>query len=273
MNSTKKQQFLKVRSRHPSHNILRKKIPTEKKAVFRLGSSTEMPEDYIEINTIDAVKNSANKLLMKTCFDEAGVNTAEWWEITDDLDINDLPYPVVLKHVHGSRGTGNTLINSVEGLKDHLQHITNHNKYIIERFHNYNREYRLHVTKDGCFYTCRKMLKSDAQERWYRNNDNCVWLLEENEQFDKPVNWDDIVEHCVRALEAVGLDVGACDVRVQSARNKDGDLRENPKFIILEINSAASFGDTDEKETIVYQKYLEILPKLIEQKSNVEQNI
>jgi type I restriction enzyme S subunit len=39
---------------------------------------------------------------------------------------------------------------------------------------NNSREYRLHVTADGCFYACRKMLKADAEERWYKNDSNCV---------------------------------------------------------------------------------------------------
>ena len=49
------------------------------------------------------------------------------------------------------------------------------------------------------------MLKSDAPEevRWYRNDAHCVWIMEDNESFDKPVNWDSIVEECVKSVDAI----------------------------------------------------------------------
>jgi len=143
------------------------------------------------------------------------------------------------------------------------------NNYVFERFYNYAREYRLHVSSEGCFYTCRKMLKRDTPEenKWFRNDENCVWVLEDNPNFDKPVNWDDVVKHSVKALKAVGLDFGAIDLRIQSATNSEGETREEPKFIIVEINSAPSFGE------ITLQKYLEELPNIIERKAQEVKNL
>lgn len=263
----------RIRSRHPSHNSLRKNkllplLPF--KSVIRFGSTTDMKDtitnggNRIEINTIDSVKNSSNKLLMKTCFTEFNIKTADWWKAEDINDINDLPYPVVTKHLFGSRGTGNKKHDNAESLLKWLENHEDLSKYIIEKFYNYTREYRLHVTKNGCFYTCRKMLKRDTPEekKWYRNDDNCVWILEENENFDKPVNWVRIEEESVKALKSVGLDVGAVDLRIQSATNKKGEKRENPDFIIVEINSAPSFGD------ITLNKYIEELPKILLNKYN-----
>lgn len=137
-------------------------------------------------------------------------------------------------------------------------------KYIFEAYFNGVREYRLHISKNGCFYTCRKMLKSDTpkEERWHRHSDTCTWIVEDNPLFDKPVNWDEIVAECVKALTAVGLDVAAFDVRVQSAKTENGKKRENVDFRIIESNSAPSFGDT------TLQKYLEELPKIIQNKIN-----
>ena len=44
------------------------------------------------------------------------------------------------------------------------------------------REYRLHVTKFGCFYTCRKLVKNDAPEdTWQKHDDVCNWVFEENQ--------------------------------------------------------------------------------------------
>lgn len=279
----------RIRSRHPSHNILRaynKTLPLLPfKSVIRFGSFTEMISavsnggNRIELNTVNAIEKSANKLLMKECFTENNVKTADWWiysfDRTDNesypfFNINDkeffslenLPYPIISKSLNGSRGKGNIKHNTPEEFQTWLESKTNLDNYIFEKYYNYNREYRLHVSENGCFYTCRKMLKNDAPQevRWYRNDDYCNWILEDNELFDKPVNWDEIVEESVKALKAVGLDFGAIDLRIQSAKDSDGNLRENPKFIIVEINSAPSFGDK------TAEKYIEELPKLLKNK-------
>lgn len=271
--------FLIIRSRHPSHDVLRKAIRVTRPTMLRLGSKTETLIDrrgnpYREINTVDAVTNSANKLLMKEAFTDNGVRTADWFIFQDDgcltqivkseenlvaipFTLSDLPYPVVAKHKFGSRGTGNYLLNDEASLRTWMNGKTLSN-YIFEKFYNYNKEYRLHITKDGCFYTCRKMLKTDvpADQRWFRNDSNSVWMLEENPLFDKPVNWQLIEEHCVKALLAVGLDIGAVDLRVQSTVDRRGNVRENSDFIVLEINSAASLGQ------ITTEKYIQKLNQI-----------
>lgn len=261
-----------IRSRHPSHDILRRENKTLPllpfKSVIRFGSSKEFTDGRIELNTVAAIKNSSNKLLMKTCFTNNEVKTADWGIGIDLNDVlNDLanhtedgkvPYPIISKHIFGSRGTGNKKHDDQESLEAWMED-KDLSKYIFEKYYSYNREYRLHISKNGCFYTCRKMLQADAPQdvRWYRNDAHCNWILEDNELFDKPVNWDEVIEESVKALKAVGLDIGAVDLRIQSAKNKDGDLREAPKFIVVEINSAASFGDKTS------EKYIEELPKLL----------
>lgn len=268
-----------VRSRHPSHDVLRTSLPRMPfRSIVRLGSSTDLPDTVtnggkrIECNTIQAVKNSASKRLMKQCFQRDNVLTAGWFDsntctaasgLTIAGECAKIGFPVVAKQIHGSRGEGNYLLNTPEELTNWLRGKTLEN-YIFEHFYNYNREYRLHVTAEGCFYTCRKMLKSDTPEdkRWFRNDSNSAWILETNEDFDRPTNWDKIVAESVKALRAVGLDVGAVDVRVQSGDTSKGKARKDPKFIIIEINSAPSFGD------ITAQKYMEQIPKILTAKRN-----
>ena len=108
------------------------------------------------------------------------------------------------------------------------------------------------------------MLKESTpqKDRWFRNDSNSVWIMEENEQFDKPVNWNEIVKECVKAIKAVGLDFGAIDLRVQSAKDSKGKVRPECDFIVVETNSAPSFG------TVTLQKYIETLPKIILKKFN-----
>jgi hypothetical protein len=102
------------------------------------------------------------------------------------------------------------------------------------------------------------MLKQDATERWFRNSKNSVWILEDNPLFDKPITWNAIVQDCLKALNALGLDTCAFDVKV----NKKGE------WSILEGNSAPSFGDcTIDNPTIVAQRYIEEFKDLIIEKS------
>ncbi len=276
--------YAQIRSRHPSHSVVRNKIKLPFRTVIRFGSTTELEDTIdkgggrIEINTVEAIKNSASKLRMKRCFTKNSVKTADWWTCNQKMSgvtfhnsenankscvISDLPYPIVAKHHFGSRGNGNYLLNSQQELQAWMKGKDLSN-YLFEKFYNYVREYRLHVSANGCFYTCRKMLKSDIpkEDRWFRNDSNSVWVLEENPLFDRPTNWTKIVEESVKALKATGLDFGACDVRVQSSKTEKGKKREEIDFIIVEINSAPSFGD------ITAEKYLQELPKIAHLKKN-----
>lgn len=252
-----------ILSRHPSHNVFRRELPLMGgRSVIRFGSTTPINDGRVEINSVEAVRNSASKLKMKRCFDNSKVQTAMWIHSTEGAEVLGWAkdkYPLIKKSFFGSRGKGNYLIKNEDELRKHLHDL---DRYLFEHYYDYVREYRLHVTKNGCFYSCRKMLRKDAPEdkRFQRHDDNCVWILEQNPQFDKPVNWDEIVKDAVRALSSVGLDVGAIDVRVQSAKTSKGQERKSPKWIIIETGSAPSMGQITE------QKYKEILPVLINEK-------
>lgn len=256
----------RVLSRHPSHRPLRGTLPLLPfRSVVRFGSTTQCFDDVtsggarIECNTVEAVRNSASKRRMKKCFTDAGLPTAMWW--TSTTAPTTIEFPIVAKHIFGSRGTGNYLIKSQEALNRWLRDRELKN-YIFEKFYNFNREYRLHVTEEGCFYTCRKMLKDGVPEedRWQRHSDNCVWVVEENPEFDKPVNWAAVVSSCVAALKAVKLDIGCFDVKIQSATDSKGRKREAPEFIILESGSAPAFGEITE------ERYRTMIPRILTKK-------
>lgn len=274
-----------IRTRHPSHQKLRRRNREKVfplfpfKSVIRFGSTTDIKDtitnggNRVEINTIESIRKSSNKLKMKDAFRDAGVITAEWYTSKEGkflkentlegelITAENLPFPIVAKKHYGSRNNGNV---KIDNLVDFAKWAENKDlsKFIFEKFHNFVREYRLHVTEAGCFYTCRKMLKADTPEehKWYRNDNHCVWIMEDNELFDKPVNWKEIEEHSIKALKSVGLDIGAVDVKIQSSVNPKGNKRKKCQFIILEINSAPSFGEVTE------QKYIDILPTILETK-------
>ena len=285
---TPKKVFTKFRvrtySRHPSHRPFRTELPLLPfRAAIRFGSSTQVENTVakggkiVELNTIQGVRNSASKLLMKECFQLGNVKTADWYirnnlgqfiqqlgadEEPKVIPIDKLPYPIIAKSHAGSRGDGNYKLDTLEALTTWLKTHDTRN-YIFERFYNYSREYRLHVTEDGCFYTCRKMLKSDTPEdqKWHRHDDNCVWIVEENPQFEKPINWDAIVAECLKALDALELDICCFDVKVQGPKNEKGKMRDVCDYIIIESGSAPSMG------LITLEKYLKEIPKIATKKA------
>lgn len=266
---------LRLLSRHPSAKQVRNKVLIPgKKVVYRHGSTTVGNFNY-EINSVNSIKNSADKLRMKECFDKAGIAQAKWKRLEVLLDkknqaafLAEVKFPdshLIIKSRFGSRGNGNYLIKTKaeldKFLKEHLSSLSN---YIVEKYENYSQEYRIHVSKDGYFYTCRKALKKDTpkEEKFQRHDDNCVWLMETNPEFNKPSNWKAIVADCVKALIAIGADVLAFDVKTTSPKNsKEKD--KSVKWIIIESCSAPSFGE------VTAAKYIENLPRIVKAKYNL----
>lgn len=226
--------------------------------------TAEQKRKIVELNSVDVAMKSGNKRLTQEILKKAGCKTADMF-LFNDINISDLPYPVIVKHIHGSRGEGNTYIETQLQLKAWINGKTLSN-YIIERYYTYSSEYRLHVSMLGhCFYTCRKMLKRDTpkENRFQRHDDNSIWVLESNPMFGKPDNWNDIVADCVRALKAMKADILAFDVKVQSNKDSKGKRRTNPDWIILESNSAASHG------SVTTERYILEVPKVLREKAKL----
>lgn len=258
--------FLRIRSRHPSHSGLRRNrsLLFQDRVVFRLGSTTQS-EITKEINSIQAVRNSSDKSIMKRLFIENNVPTARHFTVEEMRREANPPFPVLAKLKHGSRGRGMKKLDNQQQLDDFLA--GNTRGYYFEEYFNGSREYRLHVSALGCFYACRKLRRNEAEERWFFNSTNCTWITEFTQNrnpdgtfrsftqtphpsFNKPENWNEMVRACQNALSAVGLDIGAVDLRCK----RDGS------FVVLETNSAPSFGE------ITQVKYIEHLPQLVNHK-------
>ncbi len=257
---------LQVRSRNISCAPL-KLIEVPYRVIYRMGSETPTNKIYkkipigakiLEINSPEACHVSGDKILMKRRFQKGRIRTAKWFTVSkgDYKDERVLHYldkwdSIIIKHKHSSKGNGIYKVDNYEDFLEFKNTIERLNQsitdFIFERYYSYTREYRIHVTKNGYFYATRKVLKNDAEDRWHRHANNSVFLNEDNPNFNKPQNWEEITDACVHALKSLNLDLAAFDVKVA----KDG------KYIILESNSAPALGE------IGIQKYTEILNKLI----------
>ena len=176
--------FLKIRTKNHTAQPLKSLIEVNGRAVFRLGSITPTEEIFprgvalnkpiIEINTAESCHNSGDKILMKTLFTDNEVKSAEWLELKyhNLVDYDLITYPAIIKHKNSCKGKGIYYVENKDVSDEFIQSHNDLQNYIIEKYYNYSKEYRLHVTKDGCFYTCRKMLKEDAGERWHRHDMN-----------------------------------------------------------------------------------------------------
>lgn len=253
----KKQKHLIVRSRNTSCASLRELV-VPRTTILRLGSTTPTEKitknpNPIEINTAQACAISGNKIWMRQALTEHNIPIAEGI-CTSDMETLRKFFEehgtIICKHIHSSKGKGIYLIRCHEELLDWADY-HELKDFVFEKYYTYSREYRIHVTKHGCFYAGRKMLKNDAKDRWHRHGNNSVWVLESNPMFDKPSNWDDIVNSCIDALKAIGLDIAAFDVKVQNNKHKE------PKYIILESNSAPALGE------LGIERYKEILTRMI----------
>jgi glutathione synthase/RimK-type ligase-like ATP-grasp enzyme len=284
--------FVRIRTRNSTARPLRRSILVDDWAVVRLGSLT--PNDVIkeesgipwgarliEINTPDSIENSRSKLRMKDCFATKKVPQADWWvpmtynngrnmDIVpegNDYDnrptpINRLPYPILAKRVFGFQGRGMKLLQNETELIAWLREHSNLGGWFFEVYHNYAREYRLHVgRKVGVFLSWRKLRRRDATERWFFNSENCEWYGEQHAMFDTPKCWKAMCKAAVDALTSTGLDIGAVDIRVQS------NTQDDPKFIVCEINSAPALGE------VGVEKYKEVIKTIIDYKKNGRSNM
>lgn len=258
---TKNHSADRLRSKHKSLDLL------PFRSVVRLGSTTrnediftpqQLREGIEECNTVDSVITSSNKLRMKEAFKKLNVKQSEWWTPSEIKALKEIPFPILAKQIRGSKAKGMVKIDDKKQLDDFLKN-TDTSNYYFEKFYNYSREYRLHMSSvSGEFMSWRKLRRNDEEVRWFFNNSNCNWVNPEHELFDKPKNWDKVVENCKNALKAVGLDIGACDVRIQSNSKKD------PDFIVCEINSAPALG------SVGIEEYRPEINKILKSKRNLK---
>lgn len=210
-------------------------IPIRNKILLRLGSTTPLISKYkyLELNTIEGVKISANKILMKKAFDNAKVKHSEWINSSSKDIIRDFLSKhkiIIAKHKHSSQGKNIYYIDNKDLLEKLFSEVDISN-FIFEKYYFFPNEYRVHIDKTyGLFYACKKVLKEEAEVQWHKHADNSIFVLvRENSKI--PECWQLIIEQCISALKEMNLHIACFDI-----------LCSNNDFIIVESNTAPSLG-------------------------------
>lgn len=240
---------LKIYSPNYSCALLRTTL-LSKRVVLRLGSSKPhvTPSNTIQLNSPNGIRISADKRISKKYMDRAGIKHAEWINPHSQNEIiqfvNEYHYPVIIKKYNSCKGNNIYYISDQDQLDNWISdHRVELNKFVFEKYYDFKREYRFHVSREhGIFYGCRKLLKNDATETWHRHDSNSVWILPNNPKFKTSSFLNEIEADCKKYMEITGLDICAFDVK-----------SDDNSYIILESNTSPSLGDYG---ISVYRNYL-----------------
>lgn len=219
----------------PLRNVL-----FRQRVLLRLGSTTPLVSKYkyLELNTVEGVKTSGNKISMKRAFDRAGIVHSEWICSTKRADIYSFFNKhkiLIAKHKHSSKGKNIYYIDNLETLESVCNNV-NIQDFVFEKYYFFPSEYRVHIdVNHGCFYACKKVLKPDAEVQWHKHADNSVFVLIKKD-FKVPACWEKMINDCIKVLKQMKLTIACFDV-----------LCSDDKYIIVESNTApslASYGIT-----------------------------
>lgn len=202
-------------------------INDTRRVVIRMGGTMNYSDYGIQINSREAVECAKDKFRMKQRFSENNIPTLPSIRISSIQEAltlyQTIEFPCVVKPISRSGGIGTMLINNIDELARNLDIINN--QAYIEPLFNTTSEYRIHVSSNnGVFFSVKKIKRNKRDLFITRQNHT------NTREFVRPRLWNAIEDACVRALSAIGLDLGAFDV----GYNSEG----NHSFVIHEVNTA-----------------------------------
>jgi glutathione synthase/RimK-type ligase-like ATP-grasp enzyme len=190
--------------------------------VVRLGGSKPYDGYEIQVNSAKSVQNSIDKLAQKRLLLEAGIKTLE---VNQDnvLNRDNVIFPCVLKGIIRSCGTKVLVANDKKEYDKAAKVLED--RYYVEPLFNTTSEYRLHCTRTEVFFAVKKFKRNPADiivthDNHYNKRD-----------FVKPRLWAEIQKECLKAMQALDLDIACFDVLYCSANNDKHD------FVIAEANT------------------------------------
>lgn len=226
----------KIRIFSPNHSCAPlRKVRVKTRTLLRFGSITPLHSKYKyrELNSIEGIRISSNKIKMKQAFDKVKIHHSEWLNTTNinkALEFIKQHKIIIAKNKHSSKGEGIYYIDSIESFNNVLKTESLSN-LVLERYYFFPQEYRVHVDrKYGCFYACKKLINDEGEVQWHKHANTASFMMM-NPQKSYPFCWDSIIEDCKQFMEYVSLDITCFDV-----------LCNNTEFIIVESNTAPSLG-------------------------------
>lgn len=181
---------------------------------------------------------------MKILFDQNNIPSPKWYFVDSNgvrngftgelVNTNDVRFPLVGKVKYHAKGEGMVKIDSMEELSSFIRE---NRGYHFEEFFNGTREYRIHCSpllEDEIFSVRKVRTKNeDGELPWHFHLNQGAFLKD----FEKPSNWNQIVQASKDAVAALGMDIGAVDVRTS---------RRGDRFVIIEVNSSPGMADNTE---------------------------
>lgn len=243
---------IKLRTPHITPRVLKDLFPKIKgkgSVLIRFGASKKSKDENasIIINDLDAVKNNADKIKMKQIFKENDIPSPDFAPNTEEgrKYFQDNGYNVVYKKRYHRGGIGMELVplDQISKFEGEI-----YKGGILERRLNVKREWRIHACpKLNLTFSVEKRKRYDKIHEVIRNNDNCVFKVD----FAIPENWNEALEMASKAVDIMGLDIGAVDL-VWTGKN----------YYVIETNSGPGMGEQTS------QWYADTLTQLIEYKKN-----
>lgn len=213
-------------------------ITQGERVVVRLGGTMPYENYPVQINSAEAVRNSIDKLAQKKLLLDASLPT---------LPVLEQPvYPCVVKAIVRSGGLNVFLVNNQEEFDAAVAQCNR--AFIVEPYFEATSEYRLHCTKNEVFFAVKKV-KREADDKIITRDNHF-----NRREFLKPRLWQQIQDTCVKAMQALDLDIACFDVIYNSLGNVH-------KFAICEANT------NPELLANTYDAYLEQINNMVAEKT------
>jgi len=227
---------------------IKRSSPPPQEEEFILNWGTQFEEEREIINKPSAVRACSNKLVALDTLRDHDIPTVPY--TTDPGEAfqwhcdGRTVYARML--LRSSQGRGITLVRPEPRLGEENFHWMVEGAKLFTRFVQADSEYRVHVfdgkVVDFARKKRRRMENPPPGRYWVRSHAN-GWVLARDGVAPPP---EDVQAACIRAVNALGLHFGACDVLIRGR-----------KFYLLEVNSAPGLtGKTLESYVKAIKEYI-----------------
>lgn len=221
------------------YQLKMKKFNFDNTVLIRWGTREEIEgENLIVYNQSKSIKNATDKKLSREIFAQNNVSTPRLLRSVNDWNNT---WVIARPSVH-SKGKNFVILKT----KDELRHHWRQDWYYSE-FVDKQREFRVHVGHSKVLALMEKHNPNNGNIAWNRavnQNDPFTWV---GQQQSDNENLKPVLIEAIKAVNALGLDMGGVDVMLQ-----------NGVAYVLEVNTAPTLN-TSPKVANMWAKYWEFL--------------